>query len=157
MKCSQPARHHTKSQTFKLNDRPLQLVFTTLAITPLLRQLDTPFYHGFTIFASFRCSVASHTPSLHHRTPGSKLSVLLRNNQIINPAGLLRNMTIQELTRFPFKTDANIQAPGYSRVFFATLISHGSSDSTKTFSISSVHFSTVRISISGFRTIASFL
>ena len=32
-------------------------------------------------------------------------------------------MTIQELTRFPFKTDANIQAPGYSRVFFATLIS----------------------------------
>ena len=140
MKCSQPAHHHTKSQTFKLNDRPLQLVFTTLAITP-----------------SFRRSAASHAPSLHHRTPGSKLSVLLRNNQIINPAGLLRNMTIQEPTRFPFKTAANIQAPGYSRVFFATLISQGSSDSTRTFSISSVHFSTLRISISGLGTIASFL
>ena len=68
MKCSQPARHHTKSQTFKLNDRPLQFVFTTLAITPLLRQLDTPFYHGFTIFAdipSFRCVPCPLTPSPH--------------------------------------------------------------------------------------------
>ena len=72
---------------------------------------------------TFRRSVASHAPSLHHRTPSSKLSVLLRNNQIINPEGPLRNMTIQELTRFPFKTAANIQAPGYSRVFFATMIS----------------------------------
>ena len=32
-------------------------------------------------------------------------------------------MTIQEPTRLPFKSAANIQAPGYSRVFFATLIS----------------------------------